>query len=263
MPFAVFFAGVAAGLVHVLTGPDHVAAVTPLAASGPRRSARAGMHWGLGHTAGVVAIAILALLLRGVLPIEALSHWSERIVGVVLIAIGIWGLRIALSSRLHAHVHEHDGHAHAHVHVHRHGHATEAAATASTAAVMAEAEVAAAAQAEAAAQAQAAATAIASAPRHRHTHAAFGVGILHGLAGSSHFLGVLPALALPTHTAAATYVVGFGAGSVAAMTAYAACIGAVALRAKRGGLQWYRALLTGSGAAAIIVGCVWLLGSVH
>jgi ABC-type nickel/cobalt efflux system permease component RcnA len=246
MLFSVFFAGVAAGLVHVLTGPDHVAAVTPLAAAGPRRSARAGMHWGLGHTAGVIAIAVLALLLRGVLPIEALSHWSERIVGVVLIAIGIWGLRIALSSRLHAHVHEHGGQAHAHVHVHRHGHAVagEGGTHAADAPNTANAPHAAAVP-----------------PPHRHTHAAFGVGVLHGLAGSSHFLGVLPALALPTHTAAVTYVAGFGAGSVAAMTAYAGCIGLVATRARHGGLRWYRALLTASGAAAVVTGCVWLASS--
>jgi len=34
--------------------------------------------------------------------------------------------------------------------------------------------------------------------------AAFGVGTLHGLAGSSHLLGVLPALALPSRGPPAT-----------------------------------------------------------
>jgi hypothetical protein len=233
----VFFAGIATGFVHVLAGPDHLAAVTPLAASRPRRSARAGFTWGLGHTGGVILIAILALLLRGVLPIAALSHWSERLVGVVLIAIGVWGLRIALSSRLHAHVHDHDGEQHAHLHVHRQPHAAVGAAEPTTP------------------------VRIAPAPRHRHSHAAFGVGVLHGLAGSSHFLGVLPALALPTSGAAATYVAGFGAGSVAAMTAYAACVGTLALRSSRGPLQWYRLLLSGSAAGAVVVGCVWLVAA--
>jgi hypothetical protein len=235
-----FLAGIAAGLVHVLTGPDHLAAVTPLAASGPRRSARAGMQWGLGHTGGVILIAVLALLLRGVLPIEALAHWSERLVGVVLIAIGVWGLRFALSSRLHAHVHDHDGHHHAHVHLHRHPHAVvgeSAAAVATTSSTTP------------------------AAPPHRHSHAAFGVGMLHGFAGSAHFLGVLPALALPTQAAAVTYVIGFGMGSVAAMTAYAACVGALALRTSRGPLRTYRLLLSASGAAAVAVGCVWLVST--
>jgi ABC-type nickel/cobalt efflux system permease component RcnA len=232
----VFFAGVAAGLVHVLAGPDHLAAVAPLAASRPRRAARAGMQWGLGHTGGVVLIAILALALREVLPIEAVSNWSERLVGVVLIAIGVWGLRIALSSRLHAHLHEHEGHEHAHFHVHRHAHA----------------------RARGDARPDGAPAAALPAPRHRHTHAAFGVGILHGLAGSSHFLGVLPALALPSDGAAVAYVAGFGAGSIVAMTAYAACVGALARRSTRGPLHWYRLLLSSSAAAAVVVGCVWL-----
>jgi len=226
----VLFAGIAAGLVHVLTGPDHLAAVTPLAAHGPRRSARAGMQWGLGHTGGVIVIAFLALALRGVLPIEALSHWSERLVGIVLIVIGIWGLRVALSSRLHAHVHEHEGQAHAHLHAHRHAHAPAPAPP--------------------------------RAPVHRHSHAAFGVGILHGLAGSSHLLGVLPALALPSQAAAVRYLIGFGAGSIAAMTLYAACVGALALRTSRGPLRWYRLLLSGSATAAVVVGCVWLVSAV-
>jgi hypothetical protein len=239
----VFLAGIAAGLVHVLTGPDHLAAVTPLAASGPRRSARAGMQWGLGHTGGVILIAVLALLLRGVLPIEALAHWSERLVGIVLIAIGVWGLRFALSSRLHAHVHEHDGRQHAHVHVHRHPHAAVGEPAATSAPL------------------STAPPTPAVALPHRHSHAAFGVGVLHGFAGSSHFLGVLPALALPTQAAAVTYVIGFGAGSVAAMTAYAACVGALALRTSRGPLRTYRLLLSASGAAAVAVGCVWLVSA--
>ena len=51
-----------------------------------------------------------------------------------------------------------------------------------------------------------------------HAHASFCLGVLHGIAGSSHFLGVLPALALPTRAAALTYIGAFGVGTVAAMT---------------------------------------------
>ena len=51
------------------------------------------------------------------------------------------------------------------------------------------------------------------------------MGVLHGVAGSSHFFGVLPALALPTRAAALTYIGAFGIGTVAAMTAFAAVVG--------------------------------------
>lgn len=225
------WAGFAAGLVHVLSGPDHLAAITPLAASGPRRSWRAGALWGTGHTGGVWLVAILALLLRGVLPIDRLSGWSERLVGIVLIGIGLWGLRQALRTRVHVHEHEHDGARHAHLHVHTHPHPTS-----TTAPPRRDAAIAA----------------------HGHTHAAFGVGVLHGLAGSSHFLGVLPALALPTHTGALVYILGFGAGTIVAMTAYAGCVGAVARRTARGPAHAYRLLLGTCASAAIVVGCIWL-----
>ena len=48
------------------------------------------------------------------------------------------------------------------------------------------------------------------------------MGVLHGVAGSSHFFGVLPALALPTTSAAVLYIGAFGVGTVAAMTIFAA-----------------------------------------
>ena len=51
-----------------------------------------------------------------------------------------------------------------------------------------------------------------------HGHASFAVGLLHGVAGSSHFFGVLPALALPTPAASFGYIAAFGLGTVVAMT---------------------------------------------
>ena len=61
--FAVL-AGLAAGLVHVLSGPDHLAAVAPLAADADRSQWRAGLQWGLGHTAGVMVIGLLLISVR-------------------------------------------------------------------------------------------------------------------------------------------------------------------------------------------------------
>ena len=50
-----------------------------------------------------------------------------------------------------------------------------------------------------------------------HGHAAFAVGTLHGLAGSSHLLGIVPALALPSDARGGRLSALFGMGSVAAM----------------------------------------------
>lgn len=97
------FAGLAAGLIHVLAGPDHLAAVAPLAADHREPQWRAGLQWGLGHTAGVVSIGLLLLTFRAVLPIDAMSAYSERIVGLALLAVGIWALRRARQPHTHSH----------------------------------------------------------------------------------------------------------------------------------------------------------------
>jgi hypothetical protein len=223
-------AGVFAGLVHVLSGPDHLAAVAPLAADRTRPQWRAGFQWGVGHTAGVITIGLLLITFRSFIPIDAISAYSERIVGVALVGVGVWGARQA--RRLQVHRHD-DGHVHAHVkpaphqplapgeHVHQHQH-----------------------------------------PRlhgHARTRASFAMGLLHGLAGSSHLFGILPALALPTQSAAISYLAGFGIGAIAAMTAFAALVGLLAARAGRHGLNVYRGMLYACSLSAFVVGGVWLV----
>ena len=90
-------AGLVAGAVHVLSGPDHLAAIAPYAVADKARSWRTGVRWGLGHSAGVLVVGLLVLLTRQALPVEALSARSELGVGLVLIGIGIWGIRAALA----------------------------------------------------------------------------------------------------------------------------------------------------------------------
>ena len=220
--------GLIAGMVHVLAGPDHLAAVAPLAAGSGAGRWRAGFTWGVGHTSGVLLVGAVALAVRGLLPVDAISSWSERLVGVALIGVGLWGGWRALATRVHAHAHTHDGSTHTHVHIHA---GTPARGGAHDRGRHA----------------------------HAHTHASFAFGILHGLAGSSHILGIVPALALPTQAASVTYLLGYGVGNVATMTAFASAVGLVAGRAIRGGVPVYRGLLYACSAAAIFVGSAWLI----
>jgi len=216
--------GSLAGLVHVLSGPDHLAAVAPLAIEGRDRKWLAGLLWGVGHSGGVVLVGGLFLILREALPpVESISAWGERVVGAALIAIGIWGFFRASRIGIEGHHHA-DGHAHAHVHLgHRHD------------------------------------------DDHRHVPpghvgAAFLMGVLHGLAGTSHILGVLPALALPTRGAGLTYLAGFGGATVVGMTMFSSAVGLAAVSATRAGsLKVYRSLLVGSSIAACGIGAFWLL----
>jgi hypothetical protein len=210
--------GMLAGFFHVLSGPDHLAAVAPLAIADRRRGWLAGWTWGLGHTLGVVLVATLAVWLRDLLPpIEVISAWSERVVGGALIAIGLWAFR--KGARVHETPHVHGVRSHDHLHVQ-------------------------------------------AGPswfrRASHAHASLGMGVLHGLAGSSHFIGVLPALALPTRTAAFVYIGAFGLGTMLAMTAFAAAVGCADSRFTFGSAA-HRRVMIAAAAAAIVVGGVWLV----
>jgi hypothetical protein len=219
-------AGALAGLVHVLSGPDHLAAIAPIASDRRRTPWAAGALWGLGHSSGVLLVGLLALWLREWLPLDALSSWSERAVGVVLIGIGLWGLHRALGLHVHTHPHSHGQVRHEHAHVH----GVAITCDAPHAAV-----------------------------GHAHTHAAFFVGVLHGLAGSSHLIGVLPALALPGLLASAGYLGGYGGGTVAGMTLFAGGMGWLAARARTGHVDAPRWLLSACSACALLVGAAWLV----
>src|SRR4051812_35717792 len=109
-------AGIGAGLVHVFSGPDHLAAIAPLAIKRQRGAWLTGLRWGVGHASGVVFVGILSLLLRGLLPVDLISNWSDRLVGALLIGIGLWTFRKALL--VHTHPHEHEGDTHEHIHIH-------------------------------------------------------------------------------------------------------------------------------------------------
>jgi hypothetical protein len=210
--------GAAAGFFHVLSGPDHLAAVAPMAVADRERGWLAGWTWGIGHASGVVVVAALAVLLRTMLPpIDTISAWSERLVGAALIGIGLWALR--RSTRMGRAAHAHGAVTHEHLHVQ---------------------------------------SGPAWVRRMGHAHASFVMGVLHGIAGSSHFFGVLPALALPSLAASLTYIAAFGVGTVMAMTAFAAVIGAGSVRLRLGAAP-QRAMMFAAAMLAIVVGGVWLI----
>jgi sulfite exporter TauE/SafE len=213
-------AGLFAGSLHVLSGPDHLAAIAPLAIDVRRRAWKTGFRWGIGHATGVLVVGLLSLLLRDLLPLERISNWSERLVGVLLIIIGFWGLRKA--ARIHVHEHEHDGERHVHLHSHPINHSHE------------------------------------SPKSHSHSHTAFGIGTIHGVAGSSHFLGVLPALAFSNAMDGVAYLIAFGFGTVLAMTFFSTAISSLATRTTHRTLNGYRNLMCGCSVATLLVGGYWL-----
>jgi high-affinity nickel-transport protein len=111
------------GMRHALE-PDHLAAVSTLVTR-ERSTARAallGVCWGLGHTAGLVIVGAVLVLLRAELPAR-IGVGFELLVAIMLIVLGTRALvqaaKQARPSHHHPHtfaVHRHSG-LPAHVHV--------------------------------------------------------------------------------------------------------------------------------------------------
>jgi hypothetical protein len=83
---------------------------------------------------------------------------------------------------------------------------------------------------------------------------AAGTGLLHGLAGSSHLVGAIPALLLPQGSAI-VYLLCFGLGAIAGMSCAAAGLGLIFRNTARARLG--SRLRVAAGLAAVVVGVWW------
>ena len=114
-------AGLVFGVGHVISGPDHFIALVPSTFSKPKFAFRNSLSWGLGHSSGLIIPAIIALTIndsRNSL-LERFSSYAELMVGISLILIGFFALKVALGLKMHSHKHEHnEGIFHQHLHFH-------------------------------------------------------------------------------------------------------------------------------------------------
>ncbi|MEM1415022.1 MAG: nickel transporter, partial [Myxococcota bacterium] len=86
----------------------------------------------------------------------------------------------------------------------------------------------------------------------RHRHGAFAFGLLHGVAGTSHLVAALPALALGG-AAAAAYIGGYLVAAVPLMALVGGAVVRMMDKPER-----VRPALFASGALAALIGVVWL-----
>lgn len=209
--------GFVLGLRHALE-PDHLAAVSTIVSEhkSVARSSLIGTFWGLGHTASLLAISVVILLLRASIP-EHVTTWLEFPVALMLIGLGtntLWRVLRDRGWEVHTHVHSHeDGPAHTHIHVH-------------------------------------------ARDEHAHRHRLFRigrkpflVGMVHGVAGSAALtLAVLATI--PSFALGLLYIAVFGIGSIGGMLLMSAMIGlpfAVTARrfsALNGGIRLFAGLFS-------------------
>ena len=210
----VILTGILAGFVHVVSGADHLIAMAPSAITSPKIAARNSISWGVGHSSGVIVLAVIAILIKDVAPLNKFSNFAEFLVGISLLIIGFFAIKNSLHLNIHSHSHQHNGLAHHHLHFH-------------------------------------------SEDRKRnkkHSHALTGLGLLHGLAGGSHFLAVLPALALPLPNAFA-YLISYLSGSLVSMVLFTCLISLATLNA---GQKLIRKLIAFAGGLSFSIGLFWV-----
>ncbi len=226
-------AGLIASMLHVISGPDHLAAVAPFAIETKRRAWKIGLFWGVGHVLGMVAIGLLFTLFKEFIPVDFISEYSEKLVGLVLVVLGVWVYyRIFRKNGHHSNLHLHAEETVAiHAHVHDHG----------------------------------------QEPTHRQTHgtsvrqsnwAALYIGVLHGFAGIAHFLLFLPVLGFESQTDSISYIIGFGLGIVLAMIAFSAVVGRISSLAGNGHNPiFFNGVRFAGGLFAIVIGIYWLFSA--
>jgi len=88
--------GISMGIVHILTGPDHLSALATLSANvGNCEAVGLGMRWGVGHSTGLILVAAILIAISEGGDVEessVLAHSMEFIVGVFMIILGSYGV---------------------------------------------------------------------------------------------------------------------------------------------------------------------------
>ena len=181
-----------AGLEHAFEA-DHLLAVNSLVSNrnNLKSSVKDGIFWGIGHTLTIFVVAVVMIVFK-VLISERVFNYLEASVGLMLVLLGIYRLAKLFKKNTHSHTYTHshpfsqsDPISHLHSHTYSHSH-------------------------------------MVTTSNHSHTNklnnfnAAFGVGLVHGLAGSGALV-VLVLSQMKTTVEGLLYILIFGIGPILGM----------------------------------------------
>jgi ABC-type nickel/cobalt efflux system permease component RcnA len=227
----IYLAAFILGAIHAVE-VDHMVAVSVFAGMKPRMLAAAnyGARWGIGHAVVVVLVGGLIALMNIKVPASVVAY-GEVLVGLALVALGIWALR--RSKKFHTHpprehdrsTHSQHGHLHAHNGQHGHSHSHQSK----------------------------------PADQH-HQHLPTALGALHGLAGSAPVLALIPVTLLASFQQVVIYLMLFSLGTTLAMSVYA-LLAAAAVQGFGLSKQHVYRLTQGIATATIGVGVWWMISS--
>jgi hypothetical protein len=251
-PLGIALLGLLLGMRHA-TDPDHVIAVTAILSRERRlgAAARIGVIWGLGHTVTVLAVGSAIIVFKLTVPIR-LGLAMEFAVAIVLILLGlgtVGALIRRIAARLfgtpppemqgfssteklvvhsHAHTHGDAPHRHPHVHQHRHSGIAECATG------------------ELHREHVLPPDGLPSFAARRPLLKSFGVGLVHGLAGSAA-IALLVLSAIPEPLWATLYLAVFCVGTIIGMGLITTAIATPLIVAAQRMSSLHQRLVTGSG----------------
>jgi len=101
--------GILMGIIHVLSGPDHLSALATLSGTNTRHqtpgaSFLLGIKWGLGHSFGLLIVGGIIVAMEEesnewIGMDSTASKWIEGFVGVFMLCLGCYGLHKACRNR--------------------------------------------------------------------------------------------------------------------------------------------------------------------
>lgn len=224
------------GLVHSID-VDHAVAVSTFVASRPAVAVAIGygIRWGLGHSIAVLAAGTVVLAL-GLRIDPRFDRWAETLVGVTLIGLGVFAFRALRNLHLHAPP-AHGDHAHLHTHgpapiaapipppghAHDHPHGPPA-------------------------------------DPHHHPRRPLLVGLLHGLAGTSGAVAIVPVAMIGEWWTGVGYLIAFCVGVTLGMVFFALGLAEALRRATGRSIAWGRRIGQGIALASVVTGVWWIGG---
>ena len=211
----VVLTGFAAGTIHVITGLDHMIAIAPTCIEKPQKAIANGLKWGFGHSVGVIYLGLISIAIKDITHVDRISNFAELSVGIALFIVGVKAIKSSFGLNIHVHKHTHpEGSQHEHIHFHLRGQKKHS----------------------------------------YHSHATTNWGILHGFAGASHLIAILPALALPP-IIALLYFVFYLIGSTIAMSMAVLAISIFSSRANFRSTSLFMGMI---GGLSIATGVFWI-----
>lgn len=180
------FITIYAGLEHAFEA-DHLLAVNSLVTNRNKikEAVKDGVYWGIGHTVTIFVVGILMIGFK-VTVSQHIFSYLEASVGLMLVFLGIYRMTKIFKKNTHSHTYSHShSNSATHSHTYSHSHLY-----------------------------------VVSSHNHinntKNHKAAFGVGLVHGLAGSGALV-VLVLTQMKTATEGLLYILIFGIGSILGM----------------------------------------------